>query len=360
MIGVLLLAGLQGVLVLALHIEHDRDDLGARLVLLAEHVVALAATDDLVVLVELGVRERHHAHLVELHLAVLFERLADELDREARALAAHALDLVVLLADGLVFVAQLLGHRLLEGGLDLIALELGRRELSLERHDLLALLAHSLGDGEVALGVEGLLAGLRRGLELRDAAVALGNLGGGARLGGGERGRGGRLGAGKRRLGVGELLRRGGLDGGLRSLELRLQAGDKGVLAGGLGLGGRAGVRQVGRGLGLGAHEVGSGLGADVGELGLRRLARAGLRGGDGAALVLLDKSDALLDVALELRVAHLLDDGRVLGLVDSEGLPAVGALDLGHDSPSVCFAAFKSTRRLGQQFARLAARRRT
>ena len=238
----------------------------------------------------------------------------------------------------------------------------------------MALLAHSLGDGEVALGVEGLLAGLRRGLELRDAAVALGNLGGGARLGGGERGRGGRLGAGKRRLGVGELLRRGGLgggagglgggagglDGGLRSLELRLQAGDKGVLAGGLGLGGRAGVRQVGRGLGLGAHEVGSGLGADVGELGLRRLARAGLRGGDGTALVLLDKSDALLDVALELRVAHLLDDGRVLGLVDSEGLPAVGALYLGHDSPFVCFAALKSTRRLGQQFARLAARRRT
>ena len=259
--------------------------------------------------------------MVELLLAVLLERLADELDREARALAAHALDLVVLLAEGLVFVAQLLGHRLLEGGLDLIALELCGRELSLKRHDLLALLAHSPGDGEVALGVEGLLAGLRRG---------------------------GLCGS------------TGGLDRGLHSLELRLQAGDEGVLAGGLGLGGRTGVRQVGRGLGLGAHEVGSGLGADVGELGLRSLTRACLGGGDGAALVLLDKSDALLDVALELRVAHLLDDGRVLGLVDGEGLPAVRTLDLGHDSPFVCFAALKSTRRLGQQFARGAARRRT
>ena len=118
---------------------------------------------------------------------MLLERLADELDREARALAAHALDLVVLLADGLVFVAQLLGHRLLEGGLDLIALELSGRELAFERHDLLILLAHGLGDGKGALGVEGLLAGLRRGLELGDAAVTLGDVRGGSRLGGGER-----------------------------------------------------------------------------------------------------------------------------------------------------------------------------
>jgi hypothetical protein len=46
-----------GAIALVLHLEHDRDDLGARLVRVTEDVVALAAAARVVVLLEVGPRE---------------------------------------------------------------------------------------------------------------------------------------------------------------------------------------------------------------------------------------------------------------------------------------------------------------
>ena len=125
---------------------------------------------------ELCLGEGHHAHAVELHLAVLLEGLSDELYREAAALVAEAVDLILLVADGLVLVAELLGHLLAELRLHLVALELGGRDLALQGHDLLSLLAGGLAHRQGLLAGKGLAGrpGLR--LELGDALAALGQV----------------------------------------------------------------------------------------------------------------------------------------------------------------------------------------
>ena len=78
-----LVLGSRGV-VLVLHLEHDRDDLVPGLIALAEDEVALGAVGSVVVLLEVGMRERRSAQLIELSLAVLLEGLAHHLGGEAR------------------------------------------------------------------------------------------------------------------------------------------------------------------------------------------------------------------------------------------------------------------------------------
>ena len=180
-----------GVVILVLHVEHDGDHLHAGVVQLAEDVVALGTVHHVVVLVELRLGEGHHAHAVELHLAVLLEGLSDELYREAAALVAQAVDLILLVADGLVLVAELLGHLLAELRLHLVALELGGRDLALEGHDLLALLAGSLAHRKGLLAGKCLLGRLGLRLQLGNALPALGQVA----VAGGELGVGLALGA---------------------------------------------------------------------------------------------------------------------------------------------------------------------
>jgi len=61
------------VIALVLHLEHDRDDLGARLIRVAKDVVALAATPRIVVLLEIRLRKCRGPDAVELGLAVLLQ-----------------------------------------------------------------------------------------------------------------------------------------------------------------------------------------------------------------------------------------------------------------------------------------------
>ena len=114
--------------------------------------VALAARACVVVLLEVGARERRRADLVERRLAVLFERLAEHLRRQLRAHLLQAFDRVVAVLDlRLVLVLErLLGELLLEDA----ALELPGQLVA-----LLLDLTDGLPDRE--------LPGGRRGLELR-------------------------------------------------------------------------------------------------------------------------------------------------------------------------------------------------
>ena len=173
----------------------------------------------------------------------------------------------------------LLGELLAQRGLDLLALQSGSVHLPLELDDLASLLAGGLGDGERLLRCEGRLAGLELRLERRDAL-----------LGGGEPLREVLLGRG-----LGEL------EGVLAALELGVQAGELAVLL---------------------CHAA------------LGVLALAGHRGVHGARTLALGQLLAGGELPLELGVAHLAHDLRVLRLVDLEDLAAVRALDLCHDSP--------------------------
>ncbi len=105
--------------VLVLHLEHDGDDLVTGLVALAEDEVAIGAVGSVVVLLEVGMRERRGAQLIELSLAVLLEGLAHHLGGQAGLHVAQTLDLLVLVADEVL--SALTGLLDLErmGGLDL-------------------------------------------------------------------------------------------------------------------------------------------------------------------------------------------------------------------------------------------------
>ena len=243
---------------------------------------------------------------------MLLERLADELGREARALVAETLDLVLAVTNGLVLVGGLLDQLLPERSLHLLALEGGGADLPLELGDAQPLLARGLAHGEGLLGRERRLAGLELLLERGDLAVALRELslalGGGVRERAVPRGRGLEEGAvlfGDRLVPLGERLgelalggRPGQRDGVLAALDLGAELGELRVLLGG-------------RPLGL------------LASLGDGRL--------HGARALALRKPPALRELPLELRVAHLAHDLRVLGLVDLEHLSAVRASDLCH-----------------------------
>ncbi|MPN14540.1 hypothetical protein SDC9_161867 [bioreactor metagenome] len=66
---------------LILHLEHDRDNLRARFIQVAEDVVAFAARPSVVVLLEIGFRKRCSPEAVELDLAMLLKGLANHLGR---------------------------------------------------------------------------------------------------------------------------------------------------------------------------------------------------------------------------------------------------------------------------------------
>lgn len=90
-----------------LHLEHDRDDLGARLGQVPEDVVALAAGARVVVLFEVRLRERGRPDLIERRLAVLFERFTQHLCRQSGLHVFQALNgFVAILQLSLVLVVQ--------------------------------------------------------------------------------------------------------------------------------------------------------------------------------------------------------------------------------------------------------------
>ena len=98
----------RGLFLFVFHLEHDRDDLVAVGIELAEDVVALGALDVGGVLLEVRVLEGRRAELVELDLAVLLERLAEHLGVEAGAHVAHALYLAFAVRDDRVLDPELL------------------------------------------------------------------------------------------------------------------------------------------------------------------------------------------------------------------------------------------------------------
>ena len=93
-----------GRLVLVLHLEHDRDELGAILVVLRavvvpEDEIALAAGSRIVVLLEIRMGERPHAHFVEFVLAVPLKRFAHHFRRQSGLEVAQSFDLVITVAN---------------------------------------------------------------------------------------------------------------------------------------------------------------------------------------------------------------------------------------------------------------------
>ena len=173
----------RGLFFLVLHLEHDRDDLVAIGIELAEYVVALGALDVGCVLLEVRVLEGRRAELVELDLAVLLERLAEHLGVEAGAHVAHALylafavcddrvlDLELFLEFGLVRnnQARVLGLLLLEARLELVALAL---DLDLRVFEMV----RGLGDGELRLCLKGARLLLELLLQSGDGLLTLGDV----------------------------------------------------------------------------------------------------------------------------------------------------------------------------------------
>ena len=98
--------------VLIFHLEHNRDDLVAARVALAEDKVALGALGRIVVFLEVRIRKRGHTQTIELSLAVLLERLAHHLGGQAYLHVLKTLNLFVLVANQLI--ARALGLRKLE------------------------------------------------------------------------------------------------------------------------------------------------------------------------------------------------------------------------------------------------------
>ena len=165
---------MRAVVALVFHLEHDGDDLVALVVRLAEHEVALRAVDHVVVLLEVRLREGGGAHLVELDLAVLLERLAYHLGRKARLHLFVTGDFLFLVSDELVFCAELRRHFLAQRAYLLLAF--GSLELHLcSKVVTLALnLGSRLCDGEFLLGREGRLLRLELLRKLGDLRIARG------------------------------------------------------------------------------------------------------------------------------------------------------------------------------------------
>ena len=92
----------RGLVVLVFHLEHDRNDLVAALVTLAEDKVALGTLGCIVILLEIRVGKRRHAQAVKLGLAVLLERLAHHLGGQADLHVLKALNLFILVANQLL------------------------------------------------------------------------------------------------------------------------------------------------------------------------------------------------------------------------------------------------------------------
>lgn len=68
---VLFLGG--GFVILVFHLEHDRDDFVAVVILVAENIVAFAAAANAVVFFEVGSREGRSANAIEFDFAVLLQ-----------------------------------------------------------------------------------------------------------------------------------------------------------------------------------------------------------------------------------------------------------------------------------------------
>ena len=102
----------RSLVVLVFHLEHNRNDLVAARVALAEDKVALGTLGRIVILLEVRVRKRRHAQTVKLGLTVLLERLAHHLGGQADLHVLKALDLFILVANQVI--ARTLGLRKLE------------------------------------------------------------------------------------------------------------------------------------------------------------------------------------------------------------------------------------------------------
>ena len=153
--------------VLVFHLEHDRDDLVAVLVALAEDEVALGALGRVVVLLKVRIGKRRHAQAVELGLAMLLQGLAHHLGREARLHIAQALDLLVLKADYLCVGLAGLFQLKLMGGLHLLALGIAHGLLAGKGCPCVIALALDGGDGLHAGDLRRAFLRLRLGFKVR-------------------------------------------------------------------------------------------------------------------------------------------------------------------------------------------------
>src|SRR5699024_2928618 len=103
---------------LVLHFEHDGDEFCAALIGFAEDEVTLTAGPRVVVLLEVGIRERRHADRIELGKAVLLKALADHLSGLAGLEILVVFDLLVLHFDcALVLFLESLFSQFTFGGL---------------------------------------------------------------------------------------------------------------------------------------------------------------------------------------------------------------------------------------------------
>ena len=136
----------RGLVILVFHLEHDRNDLVAVRVTLAEDKVALGALGRIVIFLEVRVGKRRHTQTVELSLAVLLERLAHHLGGQANLHVLKALNLFVLVTNQVI--ARALGLRKLElvCRLGLLLARIAHRQLARQFGTCLIALSLRRGD----------------------------------------------------------------------------------------------------------------------------------------------------------------------------------------------------------------------
>ena len=136
----------RSLVVLVFHLEHNRNDLVAARVALAEDKVPLGALGRIVIFLKVRVRKRRHAQAVKLGLAVLLERLAHHLGGQADLHFLKALNLFVLVADQLVAHALGLRELKLVGCLGLFLTRIAHRQLTRQLGTRLITLTLRRGD----------------------------------------------------------------------------------------------------------------------------------------------------------------------------------------------------------------------
>ena len=136
----------RGLIVLVFHLEHNRNDLVAARVALAEDKVALGTLGRIVVFLEVRVGKRRHAQTIELGLAVLLERLAHHLGGQADLHVLKALNLFILVANQVIARALGLCKLELVCRLGLLLARIAHRQLARQLGTCLIALSFRRGD----------------------------------------------------------------------------------------------------------------------------------------------------------------------------------------------------------------------
>ena len=151
---------------LVLHLEHDGDVFHTGLVVVPEYIVAFASTASIIVLLKQCTGKAQSTDLVELRLAVLFQRFTHHLGRKASFHLFVASKLLILESEETITVSS-------EFGLFSGMLTLHRGDFSLQFSKSFVLLGLSQMDSCIFFGICSLFLVIKLRLQADDLAILI-------------------------------------------------------------------------------------------------------------------------------------------------------------------------------------------